>query len=100
MRYACCHIITFGDPWSFHHAKKQQKAVREVLKNVPEFVLYLTFLTARLRNDAPLARDLLMAICQDDSHNANRAANAEKKSAGETVTRGREKISSGLPLVS
>ena len=43
----------------------------------------------RLKGAKALARDLLMLLCQTQTRNDNRIANATKKQAGEAVKRGR-----------
>jgi len=45
----------------------------------------------RFDGDKVLARDLLMLVCQTQSRNDAREANAEKKKAGEMIKRGRKK---------
>ncbi len=76
-----------------HRRSTRRKAIARALQSVPEYKFHYlrssSSLMCRLNGDKALARDLLILLCQTQTRNDNRIANATKKQAGEAVKRGR-----------
>ena len=94
IKYACEDFIPFTRAWSSHRRSTRRKAIARALQSVPEYKFHYlrssSSLMCRLNGDKALARDLLMLLCQTQTRNDNRIANATKKQAGEAVKRGRK----------